>query len=185
MTATIMVIGQDWGGVPYFLKHQGRDEPTGNRTNENLELLLRSIGFESGNPGNPADSDSLFFSNLILCLKQGALQAAVKPVWFRTCARNIFRELLDIVQPAVVVAMGLHAARTILEAYGMNGANGMSLTDLVAGAPYALPGTGSVVFPVFHCGARGVNQNRPMSRQIDDWARIGAWVRKREQRGSE
>lgn len=37
-----MVVGQDWGGIPYFRQFEGWDGP-GNPTNDNLAELLKTI----------------------------------------------------------------------------------------------------------------------------------------------
>ena len=74
----VLVVGQDWGDIDFFLKGQGLD-PDKNPTNDNLRELLASIGFHIGRPGE-AQEQVLFFTNLILCLKKGGLQAPVQPV---------------------------------------------------------------------------------------------------------
>jgi hypothetical protein len=43
-----MVVGQDWGTTTYFLKWEGIDQRKGNPTNDNLRLLLKSIGIDIG-----------------------------------------------------------------------------------------------------------------------------------------
>ncbi len=32
------------------------------------------------------------------------------------------------------------------------------------------------LFPVYHCGNRGVNQNRKMEEQLMDWRKIGRYL---------
>jgi len=37
----------------------------------------------------------------------------------------------------------------------------------------------TVLFPVYHCGARGVNINRKIDKQVNDWKRIEQQIKKR------
>lgn len=76
----VMVVGQDWGDTSYFLKWEGRDQPTGNPTNENLRTLLTEIGYHIGGP-QEYQEQVLFLTNTILCLKEGGLQGEVLSEW--------------------------------------------------------------------------------------------------------
>jgi len=176
LSPELLVVGQDWGDVDYYVARRGREETAGNPTNDNLARLLNSIGFECGSPGSNAPDSRLFFTNLVLCLKSGGLQAPVEAGWFTNCTREFFAELLDILRPTVVVALGLRPTRAILAHFEIEAAPGGRLSDLVEGGPYRIPDSSSVLFPVFHCGARGVNQNRSFESQVRDWARIEAWL---------
>lgn len=176
LDASMMVVGQDWGDTTYYLRHQGCDQAQGNPTNENLRRLLSSIGFEIGTPGDPEPESAVFLTNLILCLKSGGLQGPVKARWFTNCVRRFFRDLLMIVRPAVVVSLGELPSRAILREFGVRFDRKRSWNRVVEAAPYELAGTGSVLFPAYHCGAWGVNRNRPFSLQLGDWARIGQWL---------
>jgi hypothetical protein len=68
LDSDVLIVGQDWGGVPYFLKWKGRDKPSGNPTNENLQMLLNSLGFGIAKPCDQ-QNQVVFLTNLILCLK--------------------------------------------------------------------------------------------------------------------
>jgi hypothetical protein len=69
--AELMVIGQDWGGVKYYLKHKGREEDS-NLTNINLQILLKSIGIEVNLPNQPRRKAKLFLTNAVLCHREYA-----------------------------------------------------------------------------------------------------------------
>ena len=36
---------------------------------------------------------------------------------------------------------------------------------------------GTALFPMYHCGARILNTNRPMERQLKDWERVRSVLR--------
>ncbi len=177
LDADVLVVGQDWGDTSYFHRWRGRDQPFGNPTNENLRMLLRRIGYEVGNPGE-AQHGRVFLTNLILCLKQGGLQAPVKPQWFENCTTAFFRPLVEVIEPKVVVALGKGASESILGAYGVEVPRFGRLSELMENSPYPLSDS-SVLFPVYHCGAGGVNRNRSMEQQLKDWDRIGSWLREK------
>lgn len=101
LSARLMVVGQDWGGVPYFTGHCGR-ESIANRTNRNLRELIGLLGIDVGEPENPGTSGQAFFTNAILCLKEGGLQAEVRDAWFRNCGTHLRRQV-ELVAPRVLV----------------------------------------------------------------------------------
>lgn len=170
-----MVVGQDWGDTSYFLKWEGRDQSTGNPTNENLRTLLTEIGYHIGGP-QERQEQVLFFTNMILCLKQGGLQGPVHEEWFRVCVEHFFKPLLAIVNPAIVLTLGAYASRAILAAYQVPFKKSQSLAQLIQDSPYALtPAT--VLFPLYHCGSSGVNRNRSLDKQRADWRRITRWLK--------
>lgn len=173
----VMVVGQDWGDTSYFLKWEGRDQPTGNPTNENLRTLLTEIGYHIGGP-RECQEQVLFLTNTILCLKEGGLQGPVHGEWFPVCVEHFLKPLLAIVNPAVVLTLGKHASHAILAAYQVPFKKSQSLAQLVQGSPYTLtPAT--VLFPLYHCGRQGVNRNRSLDKQREDWRRIARWLKQR------
>jgi hypothetical protein len=85
LKAELVVVGQHWGDTRYFLTNKGR-ELAHNPTNETLVKLLRSIGIDIAAPNSEdGQSGCCFFTNAVLCLRQGGLQAKVKPEWFMNC----------------------------------------------------------------------------------------------------
>jgi DNA polymerase len=117
LDAKLMVVGQDWGDRKYFEKWEGLDQPTGSPTNENLTKLLSHIGVIIDR-SFVAEKGEVFFTNAILCLKEGktnnpskkGLQAEVKPEWFQNCAGEFFKPLIDIVCPKAIIPLGLEAS---------------------------------------------------------------------------
>ena len=117
LNAELMIVGQDWGDTRYFSSNRGC-ESARNPTNETLVKLLGSIGIHIG-ALHPDDSHTgrCFFTNAVLCLKQGGLQAKVKPERFMNCGSRFLRRTIDLIAPKAVVSLGEWAYRTILDAY--------------------------------------------------------------------
>jgi hypothetical protein len=68
----ILVVGQDFGNVGYFVRNRGRDDPN-NKTNDNLYMLLTEAGIKVMRP-KVRDLDApVFLTNSILCVKEGAM----------------------------------------------------------------------------------------------------------------
>ncbi len=173
----LLVVGQDWGDTEYFKKWRGKDQRTGNPTNENLQLLLRQIGIHIGKPGDLQESKSeLFFTNLILCLKQGGLQAPVNNHWLIDCGERFFRPFVDLMRPKAILALGKDVATTILELYNVGFNKNHTLKAIMKKSPYTLtPST--VLFPLYHCGAGSVNRNRSRVEQKKDWEKVADWMK--------
>ena len=77
LNAPVMLIGQDWGDVAWFVREKGRPTHT-SRTNTTLLKLFDSIGLDIKLPKDTIRPGSLFFTNAILYLKQGGAQAKGK-----------------------------------------------------------------------------------------------------------
>jgi DNA polymerase len=174
LNSNLVVVGQDWGGIPYFSRWEGRDQPSGNPTNENLKELLKIVGIEIRNPREQQDQ-IVFLTNLVLCLKKGGLQDRVEDQWFVNCASAFFKPLLEIMNPKVVIALGKKASDSILGLYGIPYSKSAPFRSIVERSPYSLSNTVSL-FPVYHCGVGSVNRNRPMLQQREDWLKIGKWL---------
>jgi len=173
LNAEIMVVGQDWGDVSYFTKWKGLDDPAGNPTNTNLQRLLLKFGIAIKTPQEPQEH-SVFFTNIILCLKNGGLQAPIKDEWLANCSANFFRPLVAIVKPKIILTLGKRVSETILDLYGIPYSKAAPLSHLMNGSPFMLTES-THLFPVYHCGAGGVNRNRSMEKQAEDWGKAAAW----------
>ena len=58
----LLVVGQDFGNVGYFVRCRGRDEPD-NKTNVNLYRLLRAARLAVGHPSRRDNSTPVFLTN--------------------------------------------------------------------------------------------------------------------------
>jgi uracil-DNA glycosylase len=170
LNTELVIVGQDWGDTRYFTDNDGREAPR-NPTNETLRRLLGSIGIDIAGPtAADAGGGTVFLTNAILCLKEGGMQAKVRPEWFTNCGARFLRPTIDLIAPKVVVTLGQWAYRATTTAYG---APRVAFRRAVEGAEgFSLP-TGARYFPMYHCGARILNTHRPMEMQLRDWARVG------------
>jgi DNA polymerase len=155
LEARLMVVGQDWGDTAYFLRHRGQ-EASRNPTNERLAALLDAIGLPIGSPAAPRPAAGVFLTNACLCLKRGGLQGAVQAEWFRHCA-SFLRGQIELVGPAVVVALGRWAYESVLRGFGLRAGPFRRAVETAEGV--RLP-SGAEVLPVYHCGARILNTHR-------------------------
>jgi len=86
--------------------------------NEMLVKLLHSIGIEVAAPGaGTSGGGRCSFTNAVLGLKQGGLQAKVKPEWFINCGSRFLRPTIDLIAPKAVMSVGEWAYRAIMTAY--------------------------------------------------------------------
>ena len=174
LSPKLMIVGQDWGDVNYFTRHQGIDGDD-NRTNVTLSKLLASIGIPVGLPSAGPGSSPVFFTNAILCVKQGGLQAKVETSWFQTC-QTFLRQQVEIVNPKIVVTLGAQALRATRDAFGLPH---RLLRESVADRQGETLVNGSRLMAVYHCGARVLNTHRPFSEQLKDWKRVRRTLQRR------
>lgn len=167
LDADLMIVGQDWGDVRYFLANQGLDN-LANPTMRTLEKLIRSVGMDVSLSKYSPEAKGLFLTNAILCLKGGGLQAKVQPSWVTNCATLFLKAQIEIVRPRVVVSLGQQAYRAICLAFRLRR---QTLRTAVE-APSTPLQTGSMLAPVYHCGTRVLNTHRPLETQFTDWLRV-------------
>jgi uracil-DNA glycosylase len=170
LNADLLIVGQDWGDTRYFVKNRGRDVPN-NPTNENLRVLLRSIGIEIAGPeSGGACGGGVFFTNAVLCLKAGGMQAKVQPEWFANCVVRFLQPTIDLIAPKVVATLGERAYAAITAAYDVPR---IVFRKAVEQAESIIIADGIRYFPLYHCGVRTLNTHRNMDRQMRDWERVG------------
>ena len=172
LSADLMVIGQDWGDTRYFRRFRGLDDDT-NPTNRTLMKLLQSIGLVIGLPSSAGSNNLVFFTNAVLCLKEGGLQGPVRAAWFQNCAPFLRRQV-EIIAPRVVATLGKHALQAVRQAFQLPP---RSLASAVAGTEGETLVGNTRLLAVYHCGARVLNTHRKLDAQIQDWARIGNVLR--------
>ncbi len=184
LNAKIMVVGQDWGDVEYFKACKGDDKFSGNPTEANLRELLETFGILIEEYGKEQEQ-VVFLTNMILCLKDGfrdttqshrGLSAPIENAWLSNCSENFFRPLVEIIQPKIIIALGERVSKTILDLYGLPYSKSAPLSQLMNGSPFKLTES-TFFFPMYHCGSGGVNRNRPMEKQEEDWGKAAEWFR--------
>lgn len=180
--SNVMVVGQDWGTVKWFVDYRGREsrrksgDVVLNKTNENLIKLLGSIGINIERQPAVDTRGEVFFTNAILCLKKDTgkgIQSKVKKKWYDDCGEEFLRSLIENLNPKVVITLGTYARDCVLDAFKVGNNNyRVTMKQSIDESPNGIPIGNSLLYPVFHCGARGTNQNRSFDEQVRDWARI-------------
>ncbi len=168
-----MIVGQDWGDVRYYEKNGGCDD-LNYPTMKNLQLLLRSIGITAGCTTYSLQDRGLFFTNAILCLKTGGMQAEIDPVWVENCRNRFLRPTIDLIQPAVVVGLGAIAFNAILDSYAIPR---RKLSEAISDSEGTRLNRRTRLFAAYHCGAGSVNRNRSLIQQRLDWKRIKRFLK--------
>lgn len=170
LDAKLLVIGQDWGDIAYFRRHQGGDDPH-NRTNEKLRELLRSIGFELP-PASTQEGGRgvIFITNAVLCLKNsGGLGAPVRTSWYRNCGAYFLKPTIEIVSPQAVVTLGRYAYFTLRNLFNLPHLSYREAVSLKEG--FILSGE-TVYFPMYHCSPKVLNIYRHPVEQENDWQKL-------------
>jgi uracil-DNA glycosylase len=165
----LLVVGQDFGNVAYFLRHRGRDEP-GNQTNANLRCLLAAAGIAVTLAPARDAAAPVFMTNSILCVKEGKIASPILSSWVRACTERHLVPLLRHLRPPAVVGMGSSGWQAVRQAFALHDAPAR-ISNAVGGGWIAADGIR--VFAVVHCGPLGLT-NRPWPQQFADWQRIGA-----------
>ena len=172
LDADLLLVGQDWGGIDYFKQHKGRDVGE-NPTNKNLVTLFHSLGIPIEGPESGKKNSRLFFTNAILCLKEGGLTTPVEQQFATVCCSVFLKPLIDLMHPKVVIALGKFAYESIAVSYNLRV---LPFRDAVENIDGFQIGKNSRLFPVYHCGARGWNINRKGPVQLEDWKKIGRYL---------
>jgi uracil-DNA glycosylase len=166
----LLVVGQDFGNVDYFVRNRGRDEPY-NKTNVNLHQLLTAAGIEAKHPSQCDVATPVFLTNSILCIKEGPMAGPILSSWVDACTERHLRPLIRLLRPPVVVGMGGAGWRAVRRVFGLDAAP--RLISHAAGSCWVAKDVR--VFAVGHCGPLGII-NRPWPQQLADWRRIGETV---------
>lgn len=164
----LLAVGQDFGNVDYFVRNRGRDDPA-NQTNVNLRRLLREAGFDVTDPAERDANTPVFLTNSILCIKEGAMNGAIRSSWVDACADRHLRPLVGYLKPQIVVGMGSCGWRAVRRVFALREAP----QRISHAAGHSWTATDNTrVFAVVHPGPLGLT-NRPWLEQLADWRRIG------------
>jgi len=167
----LVVVGQDFGNVGYFVRNRGRDEPH-NKTNENLCALLTEAGLKVRHPSEKDAKAPVFLTNSILCIKEGAMNTPILSSWIDACTERHLLPLIGFLKPHVVVGMGNAGWRAVRRLFALQDVP--QRISHAAGSNWVAADR-THVFAVCHCGPLGVI-SRPWAQQLADWRRIGAFV---------
>lgn len=171
--AKLLLVGQDWGTVTYYLKNKGRDDPK-NIASRRLLDRLEGIGvYDPDQKWEEAFKVPVFLTNAVLCLKMTETMSA--PVRAR-CLSNchpFLRATVRVTGVEAIIAMGQAAFEAVLGAFGTRPPH--HFADIVnAACPIRLPDV-PPIFVVYHPSVRPVN--RDLAAQQRDWKRVGNSLR--------
>ncbi|MFT4090974.1 MAG: hypothetical protein QM645_09595 [Asticcacaulis sp.] len=158
--AKFMLIAQDWAGADYLsaplradVARLGYDPYL--ETNINLQRLLKTylnVAFEE-----------CFATNLFPFIKQGSMNKAIPACDYRLAARDYLFPQIQILQPKVLICLGLPAYRFTSELFGVKPE--ARIGDAIA---HPLQIGKMQVFAVTHTGRLGTN-NRGRDQVERDW----------------
>ena len=164
----LVVVGQDFGNVAYFMRNRGRDDPA-NRTNENLWKLRGEAGIRARHPRELDAETPVFLTNSVLCLKEGPMNAPLRARWVEACTERHLAPLLQWLRSPAVVGMGGCGWRAVRRVFALDAA---PRQISAAASSRWTASDGTRVFAVGHCGPLGLI-NRPWPLQAADWRIIG------------
>jgi len=169
LDAEVMFIGQDFSDIDslkYNLENDWAKERRGS-TNKALTTLFNVLGYEfTGVEFTGKTKYSLFFTNAILGIKKGNMSSSVKDAWWQETKAYV-NELIDIVEPLYIIAMGMTAYKLICNLYDIPTVNKLSS---IIGENIILPDN-KILFVVQHCSPNG-RISRNESTQTYDWIKI-------------
>jgi len=173
----ILLVGQDWSGQDYYIKNEGKDIGT-NFTCSNLIKLCTQAGFDIGTPQKPFSDLKLHFANVIPFIRKGEMAGnknnIINDGIIKDCSIEFLKPLIDIVSPKIIITLGSCAYKGVRYAFDLPADK--SFTIAVDNAPIAIE-PDIKIFPMFHCGAMGVNRNRKLPKQSEDWSKLIPYVK--------
>lgn len=178
LDAEILLVGQDWGDQASFERNHGASGIDDNVTDMNLIELYKSIDIDVAHPTDGIQNPCLFFTNTVLCLKDGGLAAKISPKCYSDCANLFLEGLIEIIQPKLIITLGKNAYQSVAKLYGQKPEPFKILLDGIIKnskpllmSPYAgLPAV--MLLPVPHCGQYSSNTFMSMPDQTKLWSSI-------------
>lgn len=167
LDADTILIGQDFGDAAYYINNKGKDEP-GNPTNLNLQILFKQTGIELNDIDEDNSHLKLYFTNAVLGAKTtGGMAGQIKKEWYKDTARRFTKELIEIINPKSIIAMGSTALDALAIIYNLQFKN---MKEAVQQNPHKLPDN-RTLYVVYHCSKLG-QVNRKFEEQKEDWRKM-------------
>jgi len=178
LNAKIMFIGQDFSDTAYLRKNlkDNWQKEKNNNTNKVLIDLFTRLGprysFDAVDYSPKTKQHPLFFTNAILGIKQSklnddgtekeGLSLPVKDSWYKE-TQYFLKELIDIVKPKYVIAMGRIAYKAVCNIYNIKPEGRIHAIE----TPTTLSNN-KTLFAVQHCSGLGQG-TRNLTCQRNDW----------------
>lgn len=183
LDAKIMLVGQDYTNWEGF-EMENRDAKYPklmekkyiNPTNKHLSELFYVLGYKITPERLYQKNKGLFFTNAVVGLKSGNMQAKIKTEWWKDGAQKFLKPLIEIIRPDAIIALGQIPFKAIFSIFSemVKRKSLPNSVELMKKSPYSVTIESSKkihVFPVYHCGGRGISM-RNLDTQKDDWKRI-------------
>lgn len=199
----VLIVGQDWGSLngneKYFMaideiqidegdcsvkyfKYLPEVENGGGKfaTDINLAKCLSLIGYEDALRIRYPD---LFFTNLIPGYrKESKSTGGFKAAWVTKQVEEDFKELVEILNPKVIICLGKDTFKQVSRLYGKKGIlQGQNWNTYLndQDAPLEIEENGRIIniFASAHPGYFGM-KNRGSDNFYKDWERINLWLNK-------
>ena len=175
LNAKILLIGQDWGDQASFEKCLGLSGSDDNATDINLIELFKSINIEVDHPRSAVQNPLLFFTNTVLCMKEGGLATKIPSKCYSSCAKLYLAGIIEIIKPEVIITLGKNAYRSIARLYGQKPEPytkllmriKQNMEPLKVSAYAGLPSV--ILLPAPHCGQYSSNTFMSISEQKTIW----------------
>lgn len=170
LDADILLVGQDWGSVDFFIECEG-GHLDDSLTNRHLRELFQILGIDIGYPDHPNPDTPVFFTNAVLGLKKGSMTSNIKSSWLKNDAETFLKPTIDIIEPKIIITLGKKAYDALSNIYPVKKD---VLKNLININPIELP-DGMLLFAFYHCGGLGV-ASRNFELQKKDWESIKGHV---------
>lgn len=171
LDAKILVVGQDWGNEVSFIEQKGKPKDDNGLTNGKLIELFGSIGVPVNPPGLEQNPD-LFFTNAVLCLKQGGLTDKIRRKCYNNCYKLFLKELISIIEPQVIITLGKNAYQSVARIYGLKVEPFSVLVDrIITDQKPVKLAKNTWLLPAPHCGPLGL-AFRSFDKQKQLWKAI-------------
>lgn len=183
--AKVVIVGQDYANAETYRRDEGQVQRDpievdahascwSTETNYRLVQLVRELGLDIGSPSVGSATSGVFLTNAVLCLKPGKMNASNPAKVYANCAGNFLRRTIDLVQPDVVITLGLQATRATLSCYAKDSEELRHFRSLPLSALHHKQcislSDKTDLYPVYHPGAYG-----RMARQRIDAERSDGW----------
>lgn len=170
LISTTLIIGKDFGNVGYFdqadtFLRLGENECK-NTTNRNL---IRYIELVSN-----IDKNEIYFTNTVLCIKGGRMNAPLKTQWINNCSELFLKPLIQqyLINLKNIITLGIDALEAIKKI------SNFSTKDKFSSLPgknftIKINGNSLQLYPMFHTGNFGyVNASKAKQNPEELWKNL-------------
>lgn len=176
LDAKILLVGQDWGDKASYEKDEGLSCISDNITDLNLIELFRTIGIKLEKPSRHITNPLLFFTNAVLCMKEGNLATKIPDTCYNNCANLFLNRLIKIIKPEIIITLGNKAYQNVTKIYGMKpypSFRALLEEVVIKSEPISLETFDGLpalsLLPVPHCGQYSTNTFMGMDEQKKIW----------------